>query len=171
MRIASRPSPRRHVLASAVLPLALVFSVVGAPAQQRSEVTPVGEWAQYDDRKGDLRSIVRIEQAGDELTGTVVKVHLRAGEPANPTCEKCAPPLKDAPIEGLRIMWGLRGAERHWDGGRILDPENGKVYRVKLTVSEDGRTLDVRGYLGFSLLGRTQHWKRVEPSGNTPSRQ
>jgi len=60
-------------------------------------------------------------------------------------------------------MWGLKGAGRQYDGGRILDPENGKIYRVKLSLSEDGQRLDVRGYVGFSLLGRTQRWVRAEP--------
>ncbi len=133
----------------------------GASAQVAAPATPVGEWQQFDDRKGDLRSIIRIDEGNGQLTGTIVRAVLRPGEPPNPTCEKCPGEFKDRPIEGLRFMWGLTGEGRSWDGGRILDPEDGKIYRVKLRLSEDGRTLEVRGYIGVSLFGRTQRWTRA----------
>lgn len=147
-----------HLACAAAL---LAAAVAGLSAQAAFPPTPVGEWQQFDDRKGDLRSIIRIDLAGGELTGTIVKAMLRPGEPPNPTCEKCPGAFKDQPIEGLRFMWGLTGTGRSWDGGRILDPEDGKTYRVKLRLSEDGRTLEVRGYVGVSLFGRTQRWTRA----------
>jgi uncharacterized protein (DUF2147 family) len=64
---------------------------------------------------------------------------------------------------GLRFLWGLTGAGREWGGGRVLDPDDGKIYRVKLTLSEDGKTLEVRGYIGISMFGRSQKWVRAEP--------
>ena len=137
----------------------LAISVTMASAQD----TPVGVWQQYDDRKGDLRSIIRIEANSEELVGTVVKAFPRPGEPAEPTCEKCPGEFKDKPIVGLRFMWGLKGTGREWGGGRVLDPEDGKIYRVKLKLAEDGKTLEVRGYVGISLFGRTQRWIRAEP--------
>jgi uncharacterized protein (DUF2147 family) len=124
--------------------------------------SPVGTWNQYDDKKGDLRSVIRIEVDGGELVGTIVKAVLRPGEPADPTCDKCPGEFKGRPIEGLRFMWGLKGKGREWDGGHVLDPDEGKVYRVKLELSEDGRTLEVRGYIGFSMFGRSQRWTRAQ---------
>ena len=124
--------------------------------------TPVGTWKQYDDRQGDLRSIIRIDQVGAQLVGTIEKTFLRAGEPDHPTCEKCPGEFKDKPIVGLRFLWGLKGKGREWDGGQVLDPDEGKIYRVKLKLSQDGRTLEVRGYIGISMFGRTQRWTRAQ---------
>lgn len=158
----STPAPRPWTV-SLVVAVVLVTALPGhrASAQTEAPATPVGEWQQFDDRKGDLRSIIRIELAGGQLSGTIVKAVLRPNEPPNPTCEKCPGEFKDKPVEGLRFMWGLTGDGRSWDGGRILDPEDGKIYRVKLRLSEDGRTLEVRGYLGISLFGRSQRWTRA----------
>jgi uncharacterized protein (DUF2147 family) len=146
--------------------LLLAFTGTSALAAAQVPTTPAGTWQQYDDKKGDLRSIVRIDISGGELTGTIVETFARAGEPPHTTCDKCPGEFKDRPIVGLRFLWGLRGSGREWGGGRVLDPEEGKIYKVKLELSEDGRTLDVRGYIGFALLGRTQRWKRAEPSGS-----
>jgi uncharacterized protein (DUF2147 family) len=153
----------RHTVVIGVIASAMLAGQLAPPvgAASAAEPTPVGVWRQFDDRKGDLRSVIRIDLVNGELVGTIVKAVLRPGEPANPTCEKCPGETKDKPIEGLRFLWGLKGAGRDWDGGRVLDPEDGKVYRVKVRLSEDGQSLDVRGYVGISLLGRTQRWVRA----------
>ncbi len=144
---------------SPALALVLVASVLPALA---ADDTPVGLWQQRDDRQGDIRSVIRIEQVGDELVGTVVQAFPRPGEPADLKCLKCPGEFKDKPIVGLRFLWGLKGRGRAWDGGRVLDPDDGKIYRVKVRLSEDGRSLEVRGYIGFSLLGRSQTWQRTQ---------
>jgi uncharacterized protein (DUF2147 family) len=155
-------SLRRGRLAALVLcSLAIAVTAVSR-TQAPGDDSPAGTWNQYDDKKGDLRSVIRIEIAGAELVGTIVKAVLRPGEPANPTCDKCPGEFKDKPIEGLRFMWGLEGKGRQWDGGQVLDPDDGKVYRVKLKLSEDGRTLEVRGYVGISMFGRSQRWTRAQ---------
>lgn len=162
MRVEARQSVfqsvvRRVLLLLALVPLAsTVTTAAAAPA-----ATPVGEWQQFDDKKGGLRSIIRIEQVGGELVGTILKTVPRPEDPPQPTCDKCPGEFKDKPIVGLRFMWGLKGEGRQWDGGRVLDPEEGKIYRVKLKLSEDGRTLEVRGYVGFAMIGRTQRWTRA----------
>jgi uncharacterized protein (DUF2147 family) len=153
----SMPS-RGRVLTLAALAVA-AFAV--SPDRALAQDTPVGTWKQYDDRKGDVRSIIRIEAAGAGLIGTIVKVFPRPGEPEEPKCEKCPDDFKDKPVVGLRFLWGLTGSGRTWDGGRVLDPDEGKIYRVKLRLSEDGKTLDVRGFIGLSLFGRTQRWVRM----------
>jgi len=150
----------RFVLAGSLFAWAWC-AVAGRPVLADSALTPVGLWQTYDDKKGDLRSTVRLEVQGGELVGTIVKAFTRPGEPVPPVCDRCPGEFKDQPIEGLRFLWGLKGTGRQWDGGRVLDPEDGKVYRVKLTLSPDGQKLDVRGYIGVSMFGRTQTWKRV----------
>jgi len=144
---------------AAIIAAACVASIAARP----NSPTPVGTWKTVDDRKGDVRSIIKIEETNGELTATVQKTFPRPGEDTDPKCDKCPDEFKDKPIVGLRIMWGLKGQGQDWDGGRVLDPDDGKIYRVKLHLSGDGRTLEVRGYLGFSMFGRTQKWHRVEP--------
>jgi uncharacterized protein (DUF2147 family) len=143
---------------AAIAVVAWLWCAQIAAAQQ----TPIGTWQQFDDRQGDLRSIIRIEAVDGELVGTIVKTFLRPGEPDNPVCDRCPGEFKDKPIVGLRFLWGLKGQGRAWDGGRVLDPDDGKIYRVKLRLSDDGQRLDVRGFIGISLLGRTQRWVRAE---------
>jgi uncharacterized protein (DUF2147 family) len=168
-----RPSRLRHPRlplpgwrpAGTVLAWCVLCTAAAAPllAQGRAQPTPAGEWRQFDDRKGDLRSIVRLELRDGEVVGTIVKAFLRPGEPDNPTCQKCPGEFAGKAIEGLRFMWGVKGAGTAWDGGRILDPESGRVYRVRLRLLEEGQTLEVRGYLGAPVFGRTQRWTRAVP--------
>jgi uncharacterized protein (DUF2147 family) len=155
----SIPGPTRTLAVAMILAAACVAALAARP----NSPTPVGAWKTVDDQKGDVRSIVKIDEKDGELSATVQKTFPRPGEEADPKCDKCPDEFKDKPIIGLRFMWGLKGQGRDWDGGKILDPDNGKIYRVKLHLSDDGRTLEVRGYLGFSMFGRTQTWHRAEP--------
>ena len=77
-------------------------------------------------------------------------------------CTKCAGPQKDKPIEGMEIMWGLkRKNDVEYEGGKILNPKNGKIYSCKINLEKDNR-LKVHGYLGFSFIGKSQYWLRVQ---------
>jgi uncharacterized protein (DUF2147 family) len=125
-----------------------------------ADVTPVGKWKTIDDKTGKEKSIVEITESGGALTGKVIQV-LNSEKGPNPLCEACTGDRKDQPVVGMVIMWGLHKDGDVWDGGSILDPNNGKTYSVKLTPSDDGSKLQVRGFIGWSLLGRTQVWNRV----------
>jgi uncharacterized protein (DUF2147 family) len=140
----------------ATLVLALV--VGGAHAQS----TPVGLWKTIDDETRQERSHVRISENAGVLSGRIEKL-LDPGK-QDARCDKCTDARKDQPVLGMTILEGVRkdADENRWDGGHILDPNNGKVYRVRLTPKDGGRQLDVRGYVGAPLLGRTQTWIRVE---------
>lgn len=127
--------------------------------------TPVGTWKQIDDVTGKAKSIIEITDNGGKLQGKVTKVmNLSADEIAkdgeHPICRLCDGALKNQPIEGMVIMYDVSKDGTIWDGGKIVDPKTGKVYKVKLTLDGDGKKLDVHGYIGFALLGRSQTWLR-----------
>jgi uncharacterized protein (DUF2147 family) len=77
-------------------------------------------------------------------------------------CKECKGDRKDKPIVGMTILWGLKKDGDAWTGGEILDPKNGKIYRCKITPSADGKSVDVRGFIGVSFIGRSQTWLRQE---------
>jgi uncharacterized protein (DUF2147 family) len=143
---------------TALLVLALAL---GAPALA-ADLTPVGTWTTIDDATGKPKSIVQITETGGKLEGKVLEV-LQSEQGPHPVCKECDGERKDQPIEGMTIIWGVEKDGDVWDGGKILDPKNGKTYKVKLTVTDNGQKLDVHGYIGFALLGRSQVWERKSP--------
>ena len=137
--------------------IALLFLLLPLTAFAQS---PVGTWTTIDDKTKKQKSVVEIFEARDgTLSGRVVEI-LHSDRGPNPVCDKCSGELKNKPVKGMVILWGVRRKGNAWEGGQILDPASGKVYSVKLTPVEGGRKLDVRGFMGFSLLGRTQTWTR-----------
>ena len=122
--------------------------------------SPVGRWKTYDDHTGALHGLVEITEAQGQLQGRILKSY----DPANPnpTCDLCEGERKGKPVLGMVFLWGLTRQGDEYKGGFILDPDNGKVYKAKLHVEDGGRKLLVRGFIGFSLLGRTQTWLREE---------
>lgn len=129
-----------------------------AHAQPSADI--VGKWKTIDDESGKAKSIVEISKAGDEYEGRVIQLFRAPGEEQNPKCDKCKDDLKDHPILGLKILSKLKKRSSDWGNGNILDPNNGKTYDVKMELIEGGTRLKVRGFMGFSLLGRTQTWER-----------
>jgi uncharacterized protein (DUF2147 family) len=131
-----------------------------AVAAQAASLTVEGTWKTIDDETGEAKSILTLWVEGGELQGKIIEL-LNPSEP-NPVCEECKGKLKDQPIEGMTILWGLENNDGEWSGGKILDPSNGKEYKAKVSLSDDGMALDVRGFIGFALIGRTQVWERLE---------
>jgi len=123
--------------------------------------SPVGLWQTIDDKSGKPRSLIRINKQNGEYSATVEKGLLET-DTGDAVCSKCTDERKDQPIIGMTIAKGLKENGDRYDGGNILDPENGKVYKCKMTLNESGNELEVRGYIGISLLGRSQIWTRVE---------
>ena len=132
------------------------------PAQDLN--TPVGTWRTIDDKTGKPKSIVEIFEVNGKLSGRIIEVFPEPGKPADPVCDHCTGSLQNKKIKGLVILWGFSKDDDVWDGGRIFDPEKGNdtLYKAKLTPTNGGQELSVRGYVGFSLLGRTQTWHRVK---------
>lgn len=116
-----------------------------------------GRWTTVDDKTGNKRAVIQLAESGEALTGTIVEVYPQEGDTG--ICFACPGDFKNKPIRGLQFLWGLKEKEEgKWEGGYILDPKTGKVYRAKLTLKGD--KLFVRGFIGFSALGRTQVWMR-----------
>ncbi len=147
------------VLSIAALPLLVA---VPARAQDDASSTPVGRWQTIDDKTKKPKSIVAIWEEDGKLKGRIEELLDPDRPEPDPVCKKCEGEKKDQPIRGMTILWGVKKSGDTWSGGRILDPNNGKVYRVNLTPTDGGKKLMVRGYLGIALIGRTQEWNRVE---------
>jgi uncharacterized protein (DUF2147 family) len=119
--------------------------------------SPLGLWKTFDDKTGAARAIVRIYEQDGKLFGKIVSSFTPGAE--SRVCQVCTDERKNQPIIGLIIIRNMQASDGGYSGGDILDPESGSVYRCKLHVAPDGR-LEVRGYIGISLLGRTQTWQR-----------
>ncbi|HSI51644.1 MAG TPA: DUF2147 domain-containing protein [Ideonella sp.] len=140
-----------------LIALALLAAAAGALAQ----ATPAGLWKTIDDETKQEKSLVRIVEAGGVYSGKVEK-----GLQANPketTCSQCTDERKDQPIVGMTIIKNAKASaddKEIFEGGEILDPNNGKTYKLRLKMLEGGKKLEVRGYIG--PFYRNQQWIRME---------
>jgi uncharacterized protein (DUF2147 family) len=146
----------RRVLATLALGLAATTAAF-------AQMTPVGAWKTIDDDGKTEKSIVRIADNGGRLMGRVETIFDASKKES--VCDKCSDERKDQRIQGMTILRNVSkdsDDETLWNGGDILDPNNGKVYKVRLRPVDGGKKLEVRGYIGMPMLGRTQTWVRVE---------
>lgn len=129
-----------------------------------SQDPALGQWYTVDDENGEIKSLVTLSQAEDgTMVGVITKILKK--DAGSGLCEKCEGKMKDQPIEGMQFIWGVSNtAEGQWEEGKLLDPESGTVYSGNITLADDPNKLEVRGYVGFSLFGRSQTWQRVENS-------
>jgi uncharacterized protein (DUF2147 family) len=135
----------------------LLIASAGATAQ----MSPVGTWTSLDDKTGETKSQIQITETGGVVSGRIEKL-LRKGAKQDAVCVECSDDRKDKPMIGLEIIRGAKKVDGKdvWEDGKILDPENGKTYTLRLTPIEGGKKLEVRGsVLG---IGRTQTWVRVQ---------
>ena len=137
--------------------VSFIFVACYLPMAMAAGGSPAGKWNTIDDKTGKMRSVVRLTVSGNTLSGTILKIHPQPGDTG--ICSKCPGVFKGKKIVGLQFVWGLKDkGNGEWTGGHILDPKSGKVYKAKMKLK--GNKLYVRGYFGFSLLGRTQVWTR-----------
>ncbi|MCC5066022.1 DUF2147 domain-containing protein [Xanthomonas campestris] len=141
--------------------LIVALPLAAASLLAQAADSPVGRWKTIDDETGKPKSVVQIEQAANgTLSGKVVEI-LQSNHGPNPTCDKCDGALKGKPIKGMTILWGLKpDGTAVWGGGSVLDPAKGKTYKAKVTLTDSGKKLQMRGYVGIEALGRTQTWIR-----------
>lgn len=123
-------------------------------------------WVTVDDHTGKELSVVEIDN-NKVLSGHVVKIFPVLGHKPSDRCVHCAGAQRNKPILGMRILWDMQWKDGLYAGGKILDPSNGKTYRCHLSLADRTEKLDVRGYIGIPLLGRTQTWLRVHPVNKT----
>jgi uncharacterized protein (DUF2147 family) len=147
---------------------AILFSVAipftGLAQSAAPGPSPAGLWKTIDDETGKPKAIIRITESSGEFRARIEKLFedpVAAGRSGK--CDKCEDERKDQPIVGMTILTGMKKTEgRDYAGGQILDPANGKVYKAKMELEEDGKKLNVRGYIGVPMLGRTQVWLREQ---------
>lgn len=140
----------------------IVYSVLFlmATIQNVSSQTKVlGKWKTIDDDTGAAKSIVEIYESNGKVYGKVLQILEKGKE--DKVCEECKGDKKNKPIKGMVIIDGLTKNDDEWDGGKILDPKSGKEYKCVISLENENK-LKVRGYVGFSLLGRTQYWTRIK---------
>lgn len=150
-----------HVAARCVA-LALILSASaafhGGLSFAADANSPVGEWRTFDDKTGKARAIVGIYEQDGKLFGKIERSFTPGAE--GRVCALCTDDRKNKPMLGLVIIRNMKRTDDGYAGGDILDPDTGSVYRCKLHLDEGGAKLVVRGFIGISLLGRTQIWER-----------
>jgi uncharacterized protein (DUF2147 family) len=138
----------------------LIAAVLAVPSAWAQDASPVGMWKSIDDETGKPKAMIRITDNQGQLEGRIEKLFRPADQEQNPKCDKCDGARKDQPLVGMMILSGLKKDGDAYSGGEILDPANGKVYRSKATLKDGGKKLEVRGYVGAPMFGRSQTWLR-----------
>ena len=141
-----------------ILPSLVLF----AAAQLAAEPSPAGTWRTIDDETHKPRALVRIEDHAGTLSGRIVHLFRDPGEDPAPLCSPCDGERHNQPVLGMTILWDFHRRGDAWKDGEVLDPEEGKIYRAIRHLRDQGARLDVHGYIGVPLLGRSQIWERAD---------
>ncbi|MDV7188375.1 DUF2147 domain-containing protein [Lutibacter sp. TH_r2] len=142
---------KKHLTITLMLALAISFTA--------SSQSIFGKWKTIDDETGKEKSIVEVYKKDGKAYAKILQLLEKGKE--NKLCEECKGNKKNKPIKGMVIIDGLKEDGDEWNGAKILDPKTGKEYKCYITLDGNNK-LKVRGYIGFALIGRTQHWSRVQ---------
>jgi len=148
--------------------LSLNAAARAAPAS--SQPSAAGLWEQVDEKTGKAESWFSIVEKDGVYIGNIVKMFPKPGDPPPETfrCTKCEGSEKDAPVLGLALVKGMKRNGLKYEGGTIMDPRDGSVYQALMEVSPDNKHLEVRGFLGLALFGRSQIWNRLPDNAMDP---
>ncbi len=151
---------RRGRRGAAALAAALIVTLLYWLPVAAQQLTPDGLWESVSDVDGKPKAYIRIRETQGEFIGVIEQV--LNPEKRDARCEECPGERHNQPLVGLTILTGMHRDGDHFAGGKILDPDSGKLYSCILTLIDGGKRMQVRGFLGFSLFGRTQTWLRQE---------
>jgi uncharacterized protein (DUF2147 family) len=141
---------------------AAFLSLISTSYAVGTEPSAFGLWQSVDDDTHQPNAWFLIRDGGSGVyTGAIVRMFLKPGEDPNAQCDKCADDRRNKPWMGLEIIRGMKRDGMKYTDGTILDPRDGNIYSAQMTLTPDGQTLVVRGYLGISLLGKNQYWTRL----------
>ena len=151
--------------AKAITVLAAFLALAAGRTTVSADMTPVGLWQSVDQQTKQPNGWFLIVDRDGVYDGILAKMFLQPGQDPNVVCSRCKDDRHNQPWLGVEIIRGMKPAgDNSYEGGTILDPRDGNVYDAEMKLSPDGQTLIVRGYLGFSLLGRNQYWTRLPDS-------
>jgi uncharacterized protein (DUF2147 family) len=149
----------RHLVVAATL-----ATLTAAGLAHGADLTAAGLWQAVDQDSGQPTGWFLFRDHDGVFDGMIVRMYLRPGESPTVTCSQCKDDRRDKPWLGLDIIRGMKRDGMSYKDGSILDPRNGNVYNAMMTLTPDGQTLVVRGYLGISLFGQNQYWTRLPDS-------
>ncbi len=136
----------------------LTFAILFFSTTIQSQ-TVLGKWKTIDDETGQAKSIVEVYENSGKIYGKVLEIFDASHK--NDVCKECIGVDKNKPIQGMVILRGLTKDDNEYSGGKIIDPKNGKIYKCSISLESKDK-LKIRGYIGFSLIGRSQYWVRVK---------
>jgi uncharacterized protein (DUF2147 family) len=155
----------RAKIVTVLAALTVVLALAAAKTSVSAYLTPVGLWQSVDQQTKQPNGWFLITDHDGVYDGILAKMFLQPGQDPNVVCSRCKDDRHNKPWLGLEIIRGMKPAgDNSYHDGTILDPRDGNVYDAEMTLSPDGQTLTVRGYLGISLLGRNQYWTRLPDS-------